>query len=325
MFDDRRMRVDLLARLRRAVGFDAYVFMLTDPVSGVGSSPLADVPAPVFATLPRLIRAKYLTRSNRWTTLGPGQVALFSGTASGLAGEEPWGHLLLEHGVTAVASVVFRDRFGCWGFLDLWRAGGVFTQDEALRVAALVRPVPAMLREAQATTFVARPPSAARPGPVVLLLSPDLDVVGQTPQTHEYLQTLVPPAQGQPPVPASAYNVASQLLAVESGIDANPASARVHLTGGLWLTLRAARIGSSIAVTIEESTPADRLDLFCRATALSPRESELLRHLASGADTKDIAGRMFVSEHTVQDHLKSVFGKTGSRTRKALLARVLGT
>jgi DNA-binding CsgD family transcriptional regulator len=94
---------------------------------------------------------------------------------------------------------------------------------------------------------------------------------------------------------------------------------------GLWLTLRAARIGTDIAVTIEESTPAERLDLFTRASALSRRESELLTHLVSGADAREIASRMFLSEHTVQDHLKSVFAKTQTRSRRAVLARALGT
>jgi DNA-binding CsgD family transcriptional regulator len=32
-----------------------------------------------------------------------------------------------------------------------------------------------------------------------------------------------------------------------------------------------------------------------------------------------------VSEHTVQDHLKSIFAKTATRTRRALIAQVLGT
>lgn len=321
MLDDRRLRAGLLGKLRRVVSFDAYAFLLTDPQTAVGSSPLADVPTPLLGALPRLIRAKYLTAANRWTSLEPGQVALLSTVGDG----DPLRALLSGHGVTDVASLVFRDRFGCWGFLDLWRASGVFTAADARRVAAFAGPVPAVLREAQAATFVARPPAPSRPGPVVLLLSPELDVIGQTPPTHEYLQTLIPPGQGRAPVPASAYNVAAQLLAVESGVDDHQPSARVHLSAGLWLTLRAARIGTDIAVTVEESTPAERLGLFTRASALSAREAELLAHLASGTDTRQIASRMFLSELTVQDHLKSVFAKTQTRSRKALLARALGT
>jgi DNA-binding CsgD family transcriptional regulator len=125
--------------------------------------------------------------------------------------------------------------------------------------------------------------------------------------------------------PCCAGTPGAQLLAVESGLDDHQPKARVHLAAGRWLTLRAARIGADIAVTIEESTSAERLDLFARAYALSAGESELLTQLGSGAGTREVAGRMFLSEHTVQDHLKSVFAKTETRSRKALLARVLGT
>jgi DNA-binding CsgD family transcriptional regulator len=34
---------------------------------------------------------------------------------------------------------------------------------------------------------------------------------------------------------------------------------------------------------------------------------------------------MFLSEHTVQDHLKSMFSKTATRNRRSLLSRALGT
>jgi hypothetical protein len=34
-----------------------------------------------------------------------------------------WRELLVRYGVSDVASVVFRDRFGCWAFLELWRIG----------------------------------------------------------------------------------------------------------------------------------------------------------------------------------------------------------
>ena len=61
-----------------------------------------------------------------------------------------------------------------------------------------------------------------------------------------------------------------------------------------------------------------------RWTSLSVRESELLSHLVTGAGTRELAGRMFLSEHTVQDHLKSIFAKTSTHNRRTLLSHVLG-
>jgi DNA-binding CsgD family transcriptional regulator len=189
------------------------------------------------------------------------------------------------------------------------------------------------LRASQANTFLAPHSRDARQlGPVVLLLSPDLEVLGQTPETQAYLRILVPPAEGRAPIPASAYNVAAQLLAAEAGIDRNPPTARVHLSAGLWVTLRAARIGKvdssgerNVAVSIEETSPAERVTLFARAFGLTVREAELLDHLTTGNGTREIAHRMFLSEHTVQDHLKSIFAKTGLRNRRTVLSRALGT
>ena len=103
----------------------------------------------------------------------------------------------------------------------------------------------------------------------MLLLSGELAVLGQTAETEDYLRVLVPPNQDRSPIPAGAYNVAAQMLAVEAGVDANRPSARVHLSGGRWLTLRAARIEGTglsqhrdIAVTIEDTSPAERAGLF---------------------------------------------------------------
>ena len=79
-----------------------------------------------------------------------------------------------------------------------------------------------------------------------------------------------------------------------------------------------------IAVSIESISPVERRTLLARACGLSARETELLMHLAAGLDTRQIAQRMFLSEHTVQDHLKSIFAKTGAPNRRALLARAVG-
>jgi DNA-binding CsgD family transcriptional regulator len=166
----------------------------------------------------------------------------------------------------------------------------------------------------------------------VLVLSPDLDVRAQTPQTQEYLRVLVPPDGERSPVPAGAYNVGAQLLAIEAGVDPNRPWARVHLAGGRWLTLRAARLAGAgptherdLAISIEECPPAERTALYARANGLSGRERELLAHLVTGIDTHELARRMSLSHHTVQDHLKSIFVKTGVNSRRVLLSRATGT
>jgi DNA-binding CsgD family transcriptional regulator len=331
--DARTLRLRLLDEIRQTIGFDSYAWLLTDPQTSVGSAPLADVPC--LPELPRLIRLKYLTGINRWTTLATPPVALLrEATAGDLSLSLLWRDLLSGYGVVDVASLVFRDKFGCWGFLDLWRAGTAapFSRAAASWLTDIAGPVTTALRRSQAHAFAAvDSATATRTGPVVLLLSASLDVLGQTAETQEYLRMLVPPDDDRPPVPASAYNVAAQLLAAEAGVDPNPPWARVHLPGGRWLTLRAARIGDpgsgpdrDIAVTIEQTSPPERFALFARAFALSARESELAGHLVKGADTAQIARSMFLSEHTVQDHLKSIFAKTATHSRRALLSLAVG-
>ena len=62
LVDARTLRLELLEELNQIVPFDAYAWLLTDPQTSVGSSPLADVPC--LPELPRLIRLKYLTEVN---------------------------------------------------------------------------------------------------------------------------------------------------------------------------------------------------------------------------------------------------------------------
>lgn len=330
--DARSLRLAVLEEIRRIVSFDAYVWLLTDPDSEVGTAPLADVPC--LPELPRLIRLKYLTSVNRWTQLDVPVGLLGVATGNQPGRSLVWREMLADYDVGDIASVVFRDRFGTWAFLDLWRLGhdARFTDLDAEFLTDVAGPVTDALRRSQALTFDVGGTDLDRTGPAVLSLSPELQVRAQTPETEAYLQQLVPPdAAGHPAVPAGAYNVAAQLLAVERSVDTHPPSARVHLTGGTWLTLRTARMGGAgsaderdIAVSIEPTSPAQRTSLYIRASGLSDREAELVRHLATGADTREVAQRMFLSQNTIQDHLKSIFVKTGTRNRRMLVARAVG-
>lgn len=324
--DARSLRRALLERIRAAVAFDGHVWLLTDPETEVGSAPVASLPLVADEELPQVIRAKYLAGANRWTAL-TGAAAL-----AALPGPTAWTALLAGRGVGDVASVVFRDRHGCWGFLDLWRAAPApFDAAEVELLATIAPDVTSALRRSQATAFAEPVSGRALAGPAVLVLSDDLEVRARTPRTDDYLRVLVPPPPARDPIPAAAYNVAAQLLAVEAGVDDHAPWARVNLAGGDWLTLRASRLeptiagGGEIAVTLEPTAPLDRADLFARACGLSRREAELVRQLASGLDTTNAARALGISEHTIHDHLRSVFAKTGVHTRAALLARALGT
>jgi DNA-binding CsgD family transcriptional regulator len=323
------LREELVALVRRVVPFGGYNFPLTDPVSRVGTSPLADVPGLAWPQLPTLICCRYLTPYCRWDHLLEAGV-----TASSLmreTGGHPersllWREVQRQLGVSDTALVVFADRFGCWGVLDLWRYGGApFTAGELRLLATLARPVTAGLRAAIARTFVDPGRQLHPPGPAVVLLGPGLRVRSQTEAAADALLRLNPPDEPMAPIPAAAYNIAAALVAQEHDMFIGPPWSRIHLGGSRWVTVKASRLEADIAVSIEPSTAADRLDIYARAGGLTARETEVLALLCEGLDTREIADRMVVSEHTASDHLKAILTKTGARTRQLLLARGLGT
>lgn len=54
--------------------------------------------------------------------------------------------------------------------------------------------------------------------------------------------------------------------------------------------------------------------------ALTPREVEVLRHLAEGNRNRDIGDRLFISEETVKVHIKHIMEKLGASDRTQAVA-----
>jgi len=85
---------------------------------------------------------------------------------------------------------------------------------------------------------------------------------------------------------------------------------------GIWFGLRIARPRETVVVREVERAPAaapgpDRSD----ARAVTPRELEILRLMASGMTNREIARTLFVSENTVKTHSSRLFEKLGARRR----------
>ncbi|HEU5486226.1 MAG TPA: helix-turn-helix transcriptional regulator [Microlunatus sp.] len=315
--DDRTLRRDVLDQVRRTVPFDAFAWMLTDPETTVGTAPLAEVPC--LDRLPDLVALRY-TSARRWTAGPPGMP--YRPVRAGSVLER----FLAAYGTYDVVSIAFADRYGWWSFLDLWREGGLFSVGECELIGLLAEPVTAALRKARAAGFVVAQ-QGTRPAPsgqAVLLLGPDLTVRRQTPEAESDLRALLPTEESRRPVPAAAYNVAAQLLASEAGVDIHPPMVRAPMAPGRWITVQAARLGDDIAVTIGPVEQRPRWHLFCRTHGLSDREAMIVIGLAEGDDTRTLAARLHLSQHTVQDHLKAVFAKTAVHSRRELLARARG-
>jgi DNA-binding NarL/FixJ family response regulator len=56
------------------------------------------------------------------------------------------------------------------------------------------------------------------------------------------------------------------------------------------------------------------------ASKLTPRETEVLRHLAEGLEQAEIAARLFISRRTVGTHLENIMRKLGVRSRAQAVA-----
>src|SRR5439155_24090292 len=95
---------------------------------------------------------------------------------------------------------------------------------------------------------------------------------------------------------------------------------------GPWIMLHGASLLSEgrrrIAVIVEPAHPARIAPLLMAAYGMTEREQEVTRLVLQGDSTAQIADRLSVSPHTVQEHLKSIFEKTGVRSRRELVGEV---
>ena len=120
-----------------AVAVDHYAFVLTDPETTVGCHPARR--GPDLERPAAVIRLKYLSQARPVDHPGrqPGCTTLCTSATRRRPGRSAVaGRPAPEHGVTDVLLAVLRDRHGTWGFLDLWRHGGVFRADEVAAVSA---------------------------------------------------------------------------------------------------------------------------------------------------------------------------------------------
>jgi two-component system, NarL family, response regulator LiaR len=98
---------------------------------------------------------------------------------------------------------------------------------------------------------------------------------------------------------------------------------------GIWLGLALTR---KTEVVVIREVPVPASGPFVRDAAkvselgITPRELEILEHIAGGMSTREIAAALFVSENTVKTHASRLFDKlsVSRRTQAVQVAKGLG-
>jgi DNA-binding CsgD family transcriptional regulator len=162
-----------------------------------------------------------------------------------------------------------------------------------------------------------------------VVLHPDLTVAALTGEAERWLACMTghPPGSGR--LPVAVHAVAARLQSISRGTawpDVAP-TVRVPSTTGGWLLIHASHLngsaGGDIAVTIEPAHPGSVAPLMLSSLGLTPRERDVALLVLRGASTQAIGEQLHLSAYTVKDHLKSIFDKTGVRSRRDLVAHVL--
>ena len=241
-----------------------------------------------------------------------------------------WNRYVRPYGGDQELLVALRTRAGdTWGVLGLYREPGrpQFDPDE-LRFLREVSPYLAEgARRGLLVGEAADPEGPEAPGLVVL--REDWSVESLTPGVARWLEELPDGDwEGRGRLPPSVLAVAGRALRTAEHPDApgEIALARVLSRAGRWMVLHgAALVGDGarrVAVIVEPAHPARISPLLMAAYGLTEREQEVTRLVLQGNSTVEIAERLLVSAQTVQQHLKSVFDKTGVRSRRELVGKV---
>jgi DNA-binding NarL/FixJ family response regulator len=232
--------------------------------------------------------------------------------------------------------VVCSDSAGTWGAFNLFRESGRprFDASEVGFLASLAPLVAEGLRRAAITYPMA---TADRPSSGVVVLAPDNSVETATAGARRCLADLAAGDTTDRDLPVAVLAVAARARRLASDYQSasnqrDPrtdtfARARVRTVHGSWLTVRGSVLGDgpdySVAVLIEDAQSPELAPLIAHAYGLTDRERRVTELVAKGLSTNDIGQQLHLSAYTVQDHLKSIFDKTGVSSRRELVATIL--
>jgi DNA-binding CsgD family transcriptional regulator len=204
-----------------------------------------------------------------------------------------------------------------------------FTEDDVRFLASLSDAVASGLRGALVARAVAAQVTIGTEDPGVVVF----DELGRaefvSPTAERLIASIVEePRRGAPAESPVVQAVAARVRAMRAGNDPLllGARSRVQTRSGSWLLLYGTPLAGAgegrTAVIIQPSAGNEVAPLVALAYGLTERECQVVRLCMDGRSTKQIAATLRLSPYTVQDHFKSIFDKTGVRSRNELVGQI---
>lgn len=315
--------------LRKRVPFVAAVWHASDPATGLATAPmraenLGEDGCETYWDS-ELLREKV----NLFRDLARARVpvaALRESTGDAPEHSATYRRFMQPRGLDDELRAVFRTDGQWWGQLSLYRARGQapFAAAEVTHVAELTSLLGRRLRSFAEPA--PRPNSAKAPG--LLLFNTTGTLLSINDEARELLAQMPPGAQAPTSfgvhIPAWIHSTAASagVLADEN------VRIRARTQDGQWLVFHATCMRDAdgsptqTAVVIEPAKASDVASLLTAAYGLTDRELEITQLIARGLSSAQLAGKLFVSQHTVRDHVKAIFAKTGVTSRGELVAKL---
>jgi DNA-binding CsgD family transcriptional regulator len=306
---------ELSAALSRLVPHEGYCLIGFDPVSGLRTfstyrNSLVGSPA-------RLVHNETVEHDlHRFTDLArrPSPIGTLG---SGAPGEErsPRLHeILAEQGFSRELRLALRSRGALCGALVLLRERGrpPFTDEQAITITAIAPPLTQAVRQVSIRRR-AQPPPPLAPG--VVIVEPNDTAEAISAQAAAWFSDFA----AEQPLP---YVVLQAVAAarVKQGARGDQL-ARIRTRSGRWLCLAACLLGGGrVAVIVQPATTDQLMPALAAWHEFTPRQLDVLHLLFQAHSVKQIALRLGLSPHTVEDHLKALYRKTGTNSQQELIA-----
>jgi DNA-binding CsgD family transcriptional regulator len=324
-------RQQVLAAVHALVPFDAACLGGTDPAALVPTS-LTTVGYGEPGIYAAVVDIEYgagdePTRLDRLRRLRVPIRTLREATDGNVRTSRFYADVLAPAGLRDEVRMLFRGGDGlCWGALTLARAGGrEFTVDEVAALATVLGDVGDGLRTVLFRGGL-RAGRSGQEGPATAVVGPGYELESATPAALDYLDRLGWEHPGGDAMisPTAAIAASLQHSAQQS------VALRCRTCDGQWVVVRAGAFAGErpprrVVVTIEPAQLPQIASLTALAHGLTRRESEVLAHVLAGGSRDEVARSLFLSPYTVQDHLKSIYSKTGTSSRRDLVAMLVRT